>query len=146
VPAAAPAAPGSEMPSDHAERVVAGARALAPNLGERMLATRLLGKPVVLRELMPQDLKLEVDQFSRSEATASARYLAYVVGKAHARQMDGPTRADWRRTLLDHRGAGIEAPPWLWRGVVDLIGNHEAGYLEHCRRFALSEVSEPQAA
>ena len=146
VPAAAPAAPGIDMPADHAERVVAGARALAPNLGERMLATQLLGKPIVLRELMPQDLKLEIDQFSRSEATASARYLAYVVGKAHARQMDARTRSAWRDTLRDHHGAGIDAPPWLWRGVVDLIGHHEAGYLEHCRRFALSEVKAPQPA
>ncbi len=47
----------------------------------------------------------------------------------------------WRKTLRDHRGAGIEAPPWLWRGVVDLIGSHEAGYLEHCRRYALSEAA-----
>ena len=141
VPAAAPAAQGAAMPTDHAERVVAGARALSPNLGDRMLATRLLDKPVVLRELMPQDLKLEVDQFTRSEAIKSARYLAYVVGKAHARQMDAETRRDWRRALLDHRGTGIEAPPWLWHGVVDLIASHEAGYLEHCRRYALSEAA-----
>ncbi len=141
VDAVAPPAPKSDMPADHAERVVAGARALSPNLGQRMLATRLLGKPMVLRELMPQDLKLEVDQFTRSEATRSARYLAYVVGKAHARQMDAKVRAEWRRTLLDHRGAGLEAPPWLWRGVVDLMASHEAGYLEHCRRYALADAA-----
>ena len=39
------------------------------------------------RELMPQDLKLEVDQFSRGQAVKAARYLAFVVGKAHARQL-----------------------------------------------------------
>ena len=141
VEAAAPAAPGVAMPADYAERVVAGARALSPNLGERMLATRLFDTPIVLRELMPQDLKLEVDQFTRVEAIKSARYLAYVVGKAHARQMDAETRREWRRALLDHRGTGIEAPPWLWQGVVDLIASHEAGYLEHCRRYALSEAA-----
>jgi uncharacterized protein (DUF2252 family) len=129
------------MPRDHAERVVAGACALAPNLGERMLATHLLGKPVVLRELMPQDLKLEVDQFSRGEATRAARYLAYVVGKAHARQMDAKTRAEWRRILHLQRGKGLDAPSWLWRGIVDLTASHEAGYLEHCRRHALSTGS-----
>uniref|UniRef100_UPI0013D0E62B DUF2252 family protein n=1 Tax=Proteus mirabilis TaxID=584 RepID=UPI0013D0E62B len=48
---AAPATPGAEMPADPAERVVAGARALSPNLGERMLPVSLLGKPVVMREL-----------------------------------------------------------------------------------------------
>lgn len=138
VPAVAPKARGSRMPADHAERVVAGARALSPNLGERMLAARLLGKPIVLRELMPQDLKLEVDQFTRGEAIKAARYLAYVVGKAHARQMDGKARAHWRRLLADQRGAGLDAPSWLWRGIVDLMASHEAGYLDHCRRYALS--------
>jgi uncharacterized protein (DUF2252 family) len=138
VAAVAPAAPGAGMPADHAERVVAGARALSPNLGERMLPSRVLGKPIVLRELMPQDLKLEIDQFSRREATRAARYLAYVVGTAHARQMDGRTRHSWRKTLLDHRGSGLDAPSWLWRSVVDLTARHEAGYLEHCRRYALS--------
>jgi uncharacterized protein (DUF2252 family) len=139
VEAAAPAAPISKMPTDHAQRVVTGARALSPNLGERMLAAHLLGRPVILRELMPQDLKLEVDQFSRSEATKSAHYLSYVVGKAHARQMHAATRAEWRQILRDHRGTGFEAPPWLWHGIVDLIASHEAGYLEHCRRYALAE-------
>ena len=42
--AAAPRAPDAEMPRDNAERVVAGARALSPNLGERMMAARLFDK------------------------------------------------------------------------------------------------------
>jgi uncharacterized protein (DUF2252 family) len=49
------------MPDDPAERVVAGARALAPNLGERMISAHLLSKPIVMRELAPQDLKVEVE-------------------------------------------------------------------------------------
>lgn len=141
VAALAPPARGAKVPEDQAERVVAGARALSPNLGERMLATHLLGKPIVLRELLPQDLKLEVAQFSRREATRAARYLAYVLGKAHGRQMSAAARAEWRRILRDHRGSGLEAPPWLWRGVVDLMASHEAGYLEHCRRYALAEAA-----
>jgi uncharacterized protein (DUF2252 family) len=139
VPAIAPAAPGAKMPRDHAQRVVAGARALSPNLGGRMHAARLLGKPVVVRELMPQDLKLEIDQFSHREATAAARYLANVVGRAHARQMDGATRDAWCATLRDYHGGGLEAPSWLWNGVVELMASHESGYLEHCRRFALED-------
>jgi uncharacterized protein (DUF2252 family) len=135
--AAAPAEVTASMPLDHAERVVAGARALAPYLGERMLATQLMGKPVVLRELMPQDLKLEVDQFSRGEATKAARYLAYVVGRAHARQLGPDDRRAWRRALAERSRQDIEAPSWLWDSVVDLTASHEAGYLEHCRRYAL---------
>ncbi len=138
---AAPVANGAEIPKDPAERVVAGARALSPHLGERMIAARLLGKPVFIRELAPQDLKLEVEQFTETEAVKAARYLSYVVGKAHARQMDLPTRVAWRRTLLDHRGTGIEAPSWLWQAIVDLSGSHEAGYLEHCRRYALDQAA-----
>ncbi|WP_420139463.1 DUF2252 family protein [Sphingomonas sp.] len=134
---AAPAARGARMPKDPAERVVAGARALSPHLGERMIAAKMMGRSVFLRELAPQDLKLEVEQFSQAEAVKAARYLASVVGKAHGRQIDGAARAEWRRQLLDHRGADIEAPSWLWQSVVDLSGTHESGYLEHCRRYAL---------
>ena len=137
VTAIAPPAGAFEMPTDDAERVVAGARALSPNLGDRMLPVHLLGKSAVLRELMPQDLKLEVDQFSSAEAMKAAKYLAYVVGLAHARQMEREAIREWRHILTDHRGAGIDAPSWLWKGVVDLTASHEAGYLEHCRRHAL---------
>ncbi|WP_398288855.1 DUF2252 family protein [Sphingomonas nostoxanthinifaciens] len=136
---AAPIDPQAEMPNDPAERVVTGARALSPHLGERTIAARLLGKSVFIRELAPQDMKLEVEQFTESQAVKAARYLAIIVGKAHARQMDAGQRTSWRRTLLDHRGSGIDAPTWLWQAVVDLSGSHEAGYLEHCRRYALQQ-------
>ena len=138
--AAAPAAADADMPQDPAERVVAGARALSPHLGERMIAAKLMDRPVFIRELAPQDLKLEVDQFTQSQAVKAARYLAYVVGKAHARQMDSEKRTAWRKRLLDHRNADIEAPSWLWDGIVDLSGSHESGYLQHCRRYALSDA------
>jgi uncharacterized protein (DUF2252 family) len=142
--AIAPAAPTTAqdaMPADPAERVVAGARALSPNLGDRMIAARLLERSVFIRELAPQDLKLEVDQFSQAQAVKAARYLAYVVGKAHGRQMDAAARADWRKALLDYRTSAIDAPSWLWDAVVDLAGSHERGYLEHCRRYALADAT-----
>lgn len=68
------------MPRDNAQRVVQGALHLSPFLGERMLATRAFDRSVVLRELLPQDLKLEMEQLTSAEAIASARYLARVVG------------------------------------------------------------------
>lgn len=141
VAAVAPSSDTKPMPADHAERVVAGAQVLAPNLGERMLATRVLDRPMVLRELMPQDLKLEINQFSSSEATRAARYLAYIVGVAHARQMDRDDRAHWSRAIAKHTDAGIDAPSWLWDSVVHLTASHEAGYLEHCRRYALAQAA-----
>lgn len=112
--AAAPRAANVSMPTDHAVRVVTGAKALAPNLGERMIADRVMDKAVVLRELMPQDLKIDVDQLTRDEATALAAYLAGVVGRAHGRQMDRGTRAAWQAELSKARTANLEASSWLW--------------------------------
>ncbi len=141
VTAAAPGNATADMPRDNAQRVVAGARALSPNLGERMTAARLLGKPVVVRELMPQDLKLEVSRLTGSKAVALAAYLAGVVGKAHGRQMALDTRAAWLKDLTKARPATLDAPSWLWSSVVDLLSIHEAAYLEHCRRFALAQAA-----
>jgi len=140
VQAAAPRSVVS-MPSDNAERVVAGARAIAPFLGDRMRAARLLDRSVVVRELMPQDLKLEFDRLSRLEATRAARFLAGVVGRAHGRQMDDTLRRSWRDELNRGHPSELDAPFWLWASVVDLVAYHEAAYLEHCRRYALAEAA-----
>ena len=139
VTAAAPRYRDAGMPRDNAERVVTGARHLAPHLGSRMLATRLLERPVFVRELLPQDLKLEIDHVSQEEALRAARYLARVVGQAHARQMDEATCRAWYTELARQRSKTLEVPSWLWRSVVDLVANHERAYLEHCRRYALAE-------
>ncbi|HEX5263784.1 MAG TPA: hypothetical protein VFW13_09665, partial [Phenylobacterium sp.] len=64
-----------------------------------------------------------------------------VVGRAHGRQMEAATRAAWRQTLAKAGTSTLDAPAWLWSNVVELIGTHEAAYLEHCRRFALSQSS-----
>jgi uncharacterized protein (DUF2252 family) len=141
VVAAAPRAPKAPMPGDNAIRVVTGARALSPNLGERMMAAKLLGKAVVVRELMPQDLKIEINRLSCEEAMRLARYLAGVVGRSHGRQMAPGQRRTWRSDLGKYRKASLEAPSWLWTSVVDLIALHEAAYLEHCRRFTLPEAA-----
>ena len=134
----APAARGAVMPTDNGERVVAAARALSPHLGTRMMPIRLLGRSLFIRELAPQDLKLEVDQFNHAQAVKAARYLAFVVGKAHARQMDAASRTEWLSVLEADRRGMIDAPSWLWESVVSLAGSHEAGYLDHCRRYALA--------
>ncbi len=141
VTAAAPATPKVEMPRDNAIRVVTGAKALSPNLGERMVASKLLGKAVVVRELMPQDLKIEIGRLSPEEAISLAHYLAGVVGRAHGRQMTSSQRQRWRSDLAKSHKRTLEAPSWLWSSVVELIGLHEAAYLEHCRRFALAAAA-----
>jgi uncharacterized protein (DUF2252 family) len=130
-----------EMPRDNAIRVVTGAKALSPNLGGRMMAARLLDKSVVVRELMPQDLKIKINRLTRQEAMDLARYLAGVVGRAHGRQMGSGQRRAWRADLAKNHNAALEAPSWLWASVVELIALHEAAYLDHCRRFALAEAA-----
>lgn len=137
IAAAAPRAARAAMPRDNAKRVVEGARHLSPGLGNRMIAARMLDHGFFIRELLPQDMKLELDQLSEREAMRAAAYLARVVGKAHARQMDLATRSQWIRDLQLNRTKSLDAPSWLWTNVVQLVGSHEQGYLEHCRRYAL---------
>jgi uncharacterized protein (DUF2252 family) len=134
--ATAPRASRGRMPTNNAKRVVEGASKLSPFLGNRMLAASFMGRDVFLRELMPQDLKLELDRLSREQAVSAARYLASVVGKAHGRQMDPTTRKSWREELDRQRSKTLDAPSWLWTNVVDLVASHEAAYLAHCRAFA----------
>lgn len=141
VASAAPASPGAGMPTDYAERVVEGARHISPFLGERMRPCTLLDRPVFVRELMPQDLKLELSQLTAKEATKAAAFLATVVGFAHARQMDTSTRTAWQEELGRQRSRDLDAPSWLWGSVVGLLVEHERSYLEHCRLYALDDVS-----
>jgi uncharacterized protein (DUF2252 family) len=140
--AVAPLAPVSApelVPPHHGQRVVRGALSLSPSLGGRMLAGDVAGHQVFVRELMPQDLKLELEMFDDVEARSTAYALASVVGVAHARQMDQDERADWCRQLQSAQARWLEAPSWLWSSVVELVGVHERAYLDHCRRYALTE-------
>jgi uncharacterized protein (DUF2252 family) len=139
--AAAPHSATGIMPSDNAERVVTGARNVAPFLGGRMIFSRLREKAVFIRELLPQDLKLEIERLSRSEAMHVAEFLAHVVGRGHARQMNDSNRRRWLKELQRNRSKSLDAPSWLWYSVVDLVGAHETAYLEHCRRHAMANVA-----
>jgi uncharacterized protein (DUF2252 family) len=140
--AIAPDAPGYRkraMPQDPATRVVEGARHLTPPLGDRMRAVTFLEKSAFVRELLPQDLKIDLDVLPGDEAAKIARFLAFAVGLAHARQMDQPTRIQWSKALKAAMPKSLDAPLWLWRSIVDLLGVYERAYLEHCRRYALQD-------
>jgi uncharacterized protein (DUF2252 family) len=142
IAAAAPHSRTAAMPDDNAERVVTGARHLSPFLGGRMLSAQVLGKAVFIRELLPQDLKLEIERLSRNDAVSVAEFLANVVGRAHARQMDASDRDHWLADLRRNRSKSLDAPSWLWNSVVDLVATHEAAYLEHCRRYAMAGADQ----
>ena len=138
--ALAPRYSNTPMPKDNAARIVEGARHLSPFLGERMRASKFLDTSIFIRELSPQDLKLEIEGVNEVEAKDLAFYLAFVVGRAHARQMDDVVRNAWVKELKRNQSKTIDAPFWLWRSIVELMSVHEAGYLEHCRRYALSHL------
>ncbi|WP_443749441.1 DUF2252 family protein [Asticcacaulis solisilvae] len=138
IKAVAPTAEKADMPKDNAERVVQGAWHLSPALGERMRASTLLGKSVFLRELLPQDLKFEIEHLTPDEAMKVSKFLALIVGKAHARQMSDDDRKSWKKILNHNRPKTLNAPNWLWSGVVELLAEHEKAYLEHCRKYALA--------
>jgi uncharacterized protein (DUF2252 family) len=52
--------------------------------------------------------------------------------------MNAATRRRWSAELARNRSKGLDAPSWLWTSVIDLVASHEAAYLEHCRRYALT--------
>jgi uncharacterized protein (DUF2252 family) len=101
-----------------------------------MIAVPLLDKHVIVREVLPQDLKVELEKVSRDEAGNLAGYLANVVGQAHARQLDREVRQEWLRAVQPTRPKSPDAPSWLWKSVVDLVAVHDIAYLEHCRHNA----------
>jgi uncharacterized protein (DUF2252 family) len=143
---AAPRASKVAVPKDNAQRVVDGAMHLAPNLGKRMLAGTIQGRSVFVRELLPQDLKIDLERLDVQEAMEVARYLGAVVGRAHASQMKLVDRRKWKRELRRNHPQDIDTPSWLWRSVVELVQAHEGGYLEHCRRFANTPDPPVQSA
>ena len=130
VAAACPSA--AAVAGDHALRVVEGARSLSPFIGGRMAIGRLLGRPVFIRELLPQDLNLELERLGQAQTVAVGDYLGWVIGLAHARQLDAASRSQWgkevRRSSLETPG-----PSWLWTSVAALIVEQQGAYLEHCR-------------
>ncbi len=138
--AAAPRSPRALVYENHAERVVEGARHLSPFLGKRMIAAHLRGRSVIVRELRPQDMKFELEKLTQEQAIKTARLLAGVVGRAHGRQLEVAECQAWAKELRSRHSKGLDAPRWLWSGVLDLAALHEAAYLEHCRRYALGEV------
>jgi uncharacterized protein (DUF2252 family) len=126
------------VPRHQGQRVVLGARALSPGLGYRMVYGTIAGHEVFARELMPQDLKVELPLLDDVEARATAHALASIVGRAHSRQLDSAQCREWAATLRKAETRSLDAPGWLWSSVVALIGIHERAYLEHCRRYALA--------
>ena len=87
--------PTPEVP---AERVLTGAQNVAPALSARMATARVLEHSVLVRELVPQDLTVELDQISVQDGepspTTSVRWSAARtrVGSTALRDVAGSRR------------------------------------------------------
>ena len=115
-------------------RVIEGARALSPTLGERMAESRMGTSSIFVRELLPQDLKIEIELLTEEEAASVAFLLASILGQAHGRQMRRNERTSWGRTLRSATTKSLDVPSCLWTAIVRQLARHEEGYLAHCRR------------
>jgi uncharacterized protein (DUF2252 family) len=102
-----------------------------------MVASKVMGTAVFIREITPQDMKIEVNRLAGDEIQAIAHYLGGVVGHAHGRQIDWQVWRSWATGLARARKKHADAPSWLWSSVIDLLSIHDKAYLEHCRQFAL---------
>ena len=90
-----------------------------------MAAADILGRSVFIRELLPQDMKVEIKKLPQEEAGKVAHYRGMVVGNAHARQMDREVRKQWKKDLQRNRAKTLETPSWLWSSIVELVASHE---------------------
>ena len=93
------------------------------------MAGRLLERAVFVRELLPQDLKIDLETLTREEAIEVSGYLAHVVGAAHAAQLDKQARKGWLSELGKSRTKSLDAPSWLWRSVGRTRGFAREGLL-----------------
>lgn len=123
------------VPVQPAERLLAGARALTPALGERMRAGDVLGTPVIVRELMPQDMKLDIRRLQPNQAQRMADYLGAVVGYAHARQLSAEDRQAWHREVVRGRSKTTHAPAWLRDAAIGVMHELDVAYIQHCLRY-----------
>jgi hypothetical protein len=78
---------------------------------------------MLVRRLTPQEDKLDLTHFPKSELTGLARLLGALVGRAHVK---GATKPAPRWTKADQRHVIDSA--------VRLAGIHEATYLAFCQR------------
>ncbi|RDS83527.1 DUF2252 domain-containing protein [Dyella monticola] len=138
-PSLAPARADANLPADHGARIVQAARQLSPHLGERMRSAQMMGKSFAIRELMPQDMKLDIRHLRPDWAAELAAYLGYIVGHAHVGQMEQSVRRSWYAELRHARPKSLGSPTWLWEATVGLLADLEVAYLEHCRMYLIDQ-------
>ncbi len=74
------------MPDDDALQIMKAAWKSSPFLGQRMLHAHIGERPVIIRELRPQDLKVKIAALPAIRLSRRRIFLAEIVGKAHGRR------------------------------------------------------------
>ena len=108
---------------DGAKRVLAGLRACLSSPPRLAGTSLLLGAPMVVRRLAPQEDKLDLSMVAPAELPALARYLGALVGRAHKRGTTTASKRAWKQDELER----------IVDQAVRLAGIHEGAYLALCR-------------
>jgi hypothetical protein len=82
-----------------------GSKSVISLLGERMLVGRFADKSVIMHELIPQDLKFEMEGFTQDEAVGIASLFASVIGKAQVVASNGAASGGRTHDIRCHRPA-----------------------------------------
>lgn len=102
-----------------AERVLSGMRACLGSPPILAGTTHLLGMPMLVRRLTPQEDKLDLTKIEDAELDALVKYLGALAGRAHRKGATNSPKAAWKdtelATLLEH--------------AIRLAGIHESTYL-----------------
>jgi uncharacterized protein (DUF2252 family) len=104
-----------------AERVEAGMRAALANVPRGLGRTKLRGLPMLVRRLTPQEDKVDLENFPKTELDALARLLGALIGRAHVRS--ATRAATWNESDQRH----------IIDSASRLAGMHEAAYLAFCQ-------------
>ena len=102
-----------------AERVLTGLRSCLDNPPRLAGTTKLLGMPMLVRRLTPQEDKLDLANIPSAELEALARYLGALTGRAHRRGATKLPKASWKDSDLSR----------ILEHSIRLAGIHEATYL-----------------
>jgi uncharacterized protein (DUF2252 family) len=105
-----------------AERVLAGICAALPYPPRFSGTTRLAGRSMIVRKLMPQEDKLNLAGLEEREWAEIASYLGSLTGAAHRRAALKPARREWKDADLQRL---LDEAIWL-------AGVHEGAFLAYC--------------
>jgi len=136
----------AEVPADPGARVVAAARHLSPELGQRMDWVHLNGASFAVREVLPQDLKLDLTHLTPRDGRTP-------LAVAWATWSDRPILVSWTKGRAGGGSMSYSMPARVGAGASIGSGRPQwtccprctGGYLAHCRRHVEGRLRPPLA-